>query len=69
MAAACDVLLTNAIVLTMDERFTTFRRGAIAITGFPEAYSTARMHGFDVLLEKPIDVVVLAAKIRELFGL
>ena len=42
---------------------------AIAITGFPEAYSTARMHGFDVLLEKPIDVVVLAAKIRELFGL
>src|ERR1700749_262631 len=29
----CDVLLTNAIVLTMDGRFTVHRWGAVAITG------------------------------------
>ena len=33
MAAACDLLLTNAIVLTMDERFTVHRPGAVAIAG------------------------------------
>ena len=30
---ACDVLLTNATVVTMDERFTLFAPGAIAIDG------------------------------------
>src|SRR5438045_762481 len=29
----CDLLLTNAIVLTMDDRFTIHRRGSVAITG------------------------------------
>ena len=29
----CDVLLTNAIVLTMDEEFTVHRVGGVAITG------------------------------------
>jgi 5-methylthioadenosine/S-adenosylhomocysteine deaminase len=32
-AATCDVLLTNAIVLTMDARFTVYRPGAVAISG------------------------------------
>jgi 5-methylthioadenosine/S-adenosylhomocysteine deaminase len=32
-AATCDVLLTNAIVLTMDARFTIHRWGALAVTG------------------------------------
>jgi 5-methylthioadenosine/S-adenosylhomocysteine deaminase len=31
--ATCDLLLTNATVLTMDERFTIHRDGAVAITG------------------------------------
>src|SRR5690349_13327270 len=30
---ACDVLLTNAVVLTMDERFSIHRWGAVAIAG------------------------------------
>jgi 5-methylthioadenosine/S-adenosylhomocysteine deaminase len=29
----CDLLLTNALVLTMDEQFTIHRAGAVAITG------------------------------------
>ncbi|HJZ78117.1 MAG TPA: amidohydrolase family protein [Vicinamibacterales bacterium] len=29
----CDVRLTNALVLTMDDRFTVHRRGAVAIAG------------------------------------
>jgi len=29
----CDLRLTNAVVLTMDERFTIHRRGSVAITG------------------------------------
>src|SRR5262249_43042115 len=33
MAERCDILLTNAHVLTMDERFTTYRTGAVAIQG------------------------------------
>src|SRR5215471_9767652 len=32
-APACDVLLTNALVLTMDGRFTVHRWGAVAIAG------------------------------------
>ena len=32
-AARCDLLLTNAIVLTMDAQFTVHRGGAVAITG------------------------------------
>jgi 5-methylthioadenosine/S-adenosylhomocysteine deaminase len=32
-AATCDVLLTNAVVLTMDPRFTVHRWGAVAIAG------------------------------------
>ena len=32
MATACDLLLTNAHILTMDERFTVYARGAIAIS-------------------------------------
>ncbi len=31
--ATCDLRLTNAIVLTMDERFTIHRRSSVAITG------------------------------------
>ena len=30
---ACDLLLTNAIVLTMDEQFTQYASGAVAISG------------------------------------
>ena len=30
---SCDLLLTNAVVLTMDQQFTIHRRGSIAITG------------------------------------
>jgi 5-methylthioadenosine/S-adenosylhomocysteine deaminase len=43
---SCDLLLTNAIVLTMDERFTLHRPGGVAIVGDtiravgPEASST-----------------------------
>lgn len=33
MAAACDLLLTNATVLTMDERFTLHAASAVAVTG------------------------------------
>src|SRR2546430_6837110 len=32
-AAACDVLLTNAVVLTMDAQFTVHRAGAVAVAG------------------------------------
>jgi 5-methylthioadenosine/S-adenosylhomocysteine deaminase len=31
--ASCDLLLTNAVVVTMDQQFTIHRRGSIAITG------------------------------------
>src|SRR3982751_1854241 len=30
---ACDVLLTNAIVITMDDQFSVHRSGAVAVTG------------------------------------
>ena len=33
MAMRCDLLLTNATILTMDERFTIHQAGAIAISG------------------------------------
>jgi 5-methylthioadenosine/S-adenosylhomocysteine deaminase len=33
MATACDLLLTNATVLTMDDRFTIHAGGAVAVTG------------------------------------
>ena len=33
MPTPCDLLLTNAHILTMDEQFTVHARGAIAITG------------------------------------
>ncbi|HEX6975548.1 MAG TPA: amidohydrolase family protein, partial [Vicinamibacterales bacterium] len=33
MAGACDILLTNAFVLTMDEHFTQHPGGAVAIAG------------------------------------
>ncbi len=33
MPLPCDLLLTNAIVLTMDENFTLYPSGAVAITG------------------------------------
>src|SRR3954452_1225350 len=33
MAARCDLLLTNALVLTMDERFTIHQPGALAVSG------------------------------------
>ena len=32
-AATCDLLLTNATVLTMDATFTVHRNGAVAVTG------------------------------------
>jgi 5-methylthioadenosine/S-adenosylhomocysteine deaminase len=32
-AASCDLLLTNAVVLTMDQQFTVHPRGGVAITG------------------------------------
>jgi len=31
--AGCDVLLTDALVLTMDDQFTVHRSGGVAITG------------------------------------
>ena len=31
--ATCDLLLTNAVVLTMDPQFTVYRPGAVAVTG------------------------------------
>jgi 5-methylthioadenosine/S-adenosylhomocysteine deaminase len=33
MAETCDLLLTNATILTMDERYTIHRSGTIAVTG------------------------------------
>ena len=33
MPASCDVLLTNALVVTMDDRFTIHPAGAVAVTG------------------------------------
>ena len=33
MAQACDLLLTNALVLTMDARFTTYQSGSVAVSG------------------------------------
>jgi 5-methylthioadenosine/S-adenosylhomocysteine deaminase len=33
MPTPCDLLLTNAHVLTMDERFSTYQRGSVAIGG------------------------------------
>jgi 5-methylthioadenosine/S-adenosylhomocysteine deaminase len=30
---SCDILIRNAHVLTMDEEFTAYPRGAVAITG------------------------------------
>jgi len=33
VSARCDILLTNATVLTLDERFTMYEGGAVAITG------------------------------------
>src|SRR6185295_18403120 len=33
MPATCDLLLTNATVLTMDPQFTVHRSGAVAIAG------------------------------------
>lgn len=33
MPTACDLLLTNALVLTMDDNFTLYRSGAVAVTG------------------------------------
>ena len=33
MPAACDLLLTNAIVLTMDDDYHVFRTGVVAVTG------------------------------------
>ena len=33
MPTSCDLLLTNAHILTMDDRFTVHARGALAITG------------------------------------
>src|SRR5262245_56838115 len=33
MRTACDLLLTNAHVLTMDEAFTTYASGAVAVSG------------------------------------
>jgi 5-methylthioadenosine/S-adenosylhomocysteine deaminase len=33
MAQVCDLLLTNALVLTMDARFTTYPTGSVAVSG------------------------------------
>src|SRR5260370_6934565 len=33
MAQACDLLLTNALVLTMDARFTAIPSGSVAVSG------------------------------------
>ena len=33
MGISCDVLLTNALVVTMDEQFTVYASGSIAVTG------------------------------------
>jgi len=45
MAEACDLLLTNATVLTMDERFTIHANGAVAIS----STSPARKAIFETL--------------------
>ena len=55
MATACDLLLTNATVLTMDDRFTIHTGGAVAVTGDsiaavgPEAASWASTDTIDCL--------------------
>src|ERR1700737_4127954 len=33
MAQACDLLLTNAVVLTMDARFRIYQSGSVAVSG------------------------------------
>ena len=39
---------------------------AIALTAFPEHFAHARLAGFDVFMQKPMDIDVLCAKIAEL---
>jgi two-component system, sensor histidine kinase and response regulator len=39
---------------------------AIAVTGFPSEYATARSHGFDAIVPKPIDPEALAQALREI---
>jgi len=41
---------------------------AIAVTGFPEEYVNARIHGFDAFLQKPIDPQRLLRLIEQFFG-
>ena len=40
----------------------------IAVTGYPEQYVGARAEGFDVFVQKPIRVEVLAKILREFFA-
>lgn len=47
MAAHCDVLLTNATVVTMDEAFTVHRDAAVAVAGDTIAAVGADASGFD----------------------
>jgi 5-methylthioadenosine/S-adenosylhomocysteine deaminase len=45
--SACDLLLTNAVVLTMDERFTVHRDGSLAIVGDSIVAVGPDTRGFD----------------------
>src|SRR4026207_1854083 len=47
MPSACDLLLTNATVLTMDARFTVHRSGAVAIAGDSIAAVGPAAHTYD----------------------
>jgi len=57
-APACDVLLTNALVLTMDGRFTVHRWGAVAIAG-----DSIAAVGPDALTYQAADTVDCAGRV------
>lgn len=42
---------------------------AIALTGFYEQYANARIHGFDVFLQKPVNPDTLSRTLKELLTL
>ena len=65
----CDVLLTNAIVVTMDERFTVHASGSVAISGrtivaaeedtrFRLLRSGSRLGGFGTRLAREVAALI-----------
>ena len=54
----CDVLLTNAVVLTMDPQFITHRPGAIAVAG-----DSIVAVGADALRYRPAETVDCAGRV------